>query len=371
MIGDDEYLERIVAGVHAATSKDADVRWNEIINGRQFDVVVRFTLGTLRYLVLIEVKNKTRRASASDLEAFVTKARDNTANKAVFVTAAGFQSGAVEVAKRHGVELFTVSFDQSEVQLSGADGYFSIGKGGPVEVGSIELSVGERELGLVVEAITLVYTDGRRVDLPDEQSQMTYYARKTVFKDGTSIEDLVIDDLPELGEVGSSVRRSISLPRPQRIEPPDEHFFPAGKLKAVDFEATTRLGRTVRGNVKIDVGTFVSPVVYTNIMSGEVLRFALHELPLGAAPPAAGGFYCLLHPLRYYYCAKIEGDLITWQLIESFQNGQKITGTYTQKLEYGRHYVPISDRKTLRRLTSRLAEYQARSASAATLRLTS
>ena len=45
MIGEDEYLERIVAGIHAITTSDADVSWNEVINGRQFDVVARFALG--------------------------------------------------------------------------------------------------------------------------------------------------------------------------------------------------------------------------------------------------------------------------------------------------------------------------------------
>ena len=52
MISEDEYLERIVAGIHAVTRGSANVSWNEIINGRQFDVAVRFTLGTLSYLVL-------------------------------------------------------------------------------------------------------------------------------------------------------------------------------------------------------------------------------------------------------------------------------------------------------------------------------
>src|SRR3546814_9627973 len=68
MIKEDEYLERVVAGIHAVSSGDAEVIWNESINGRQFDVVVRFQLGTLAYLVLVEVKNRSRRASAQRSE---------------------------------------------------------------------------------------------------------------------------------------------------------------------------------------------------------------------------------------------------------------------------------------------------------------
>ena len=46
MISDDEYLERLVAGIQAVSTDGADVRWNEELNGRQFDVVVRFKMGT-------------------------------------------------------------------------------------------------------------------------------------------------------------------------------------------------------------------------------------------------------------------------------------------------------------------------------------
>src|SRR3546814_15284430 len=117
MISDDEYLERIVAGIHVVTMEGAEVIWNEKINGRQFDVVVRFQVGTLRYLVLIEVKNRSRKVTAEHIESFVTKARDQNASKTVVVSAAGFQSGAVLVAERHGVDLFTVTFDESKIRL--------------------------------------------------------------------------------------------------------------------------------------------------------------------------------------------------------------------------------------------------------------
>lgn len=191
MIAEDEYLERVIAGIHSATSADADVRWNETINGRQFDVVVRFQLGTLHYLVLIEVKNRIRPASASDVEAFVTKARDQNASKAVFVTAAGFQEGALGVARRHGVDLFTVLFDQSEVDLAPA-GSFALRKGppppGPVE---LSLAVGEPQLVTVVEEARLMYVDGRSFDLPSEASQMTYYAEKSMLSDGRTLGEFM------------------------------------------------------------------------------------------------------------------------------------------------------------------------------------
>src|SRR3546814_1858342 len=111
----------------------SDVCSSDLINGRQFDVVVRFQVGTLRYLVLIEVKNRSRKVTAEHIESFVTKARDQNASKTVVVSAAGFQSGAVLVAERHGVDLFTVTFDESKIRLPSEMTYTIIGNY-PVDV---------------------------------------------------------------------------------------------------------------------------------------------------------------------------------------------------------------------------------------------
>src|SRR3546814_14709733 len=106
----------------------SDVCSSDLINGRQFDVVVRFQVGTLRYLVLIEVKNRSRKVTAEHIESFVTKARDQNASKTVVVSAAGFQSGAVLVAERHGVDLFPVTFDESKIRLPSAMTYTIINR---------------------------------------------------------------------------------------------------------------------------------------------------------------------------------------------------------------------------------------------------
>lgn len=120
MISDEEYLERLVAGIQSVATRDTftAVNWNEKISGRQFDVVVRFEMALVRYLVLIEVKNHTRKTEARDIEAFITKAGDKHANKIIFVNRAGYQREALEVARRHGVELFSISFDAERSGLS-------------------------------------------------------------------------------------------------------------------------------------------------------------------------------------------------------------------------------------------------------------
>lgn len=361
MIGEDEYLERIVAGIHAVTTSDAVVIWNEVINGRQFDVVVRFSLGTLQYLVLIEVKNKTRRASAQDLDAFVTKARDQNSNKAVFVSAAGFQAGAIEVGKRHGIDLFKVSFDENQPELSASTSYLAIRRQNvPVPAGVVPtLSIGEPEPVLSIDSIDLILKGGRRYALPDEQSQLTYYAAKTLFDDGSSLQDMLYQQRFPPVELGKSRKESIKL-RPARcITPPDTFYLPAGRLQAIDCVISVRNARIISGNVRIEPGAFRSPVIYTNVVTGTVDRFSLDQLPLGTGPVTPGNFYFLLHPLRYYYCARVHEGLVTWDLIESFQSGEKMSGTYTQSIAYAAHYIPVTDKAIIRRLEWRLEDYQA------------
>lgn len=59
----------------------------------------------------------------------------------------------------------------------------------------------------------------------------------------------------------------------------------------------------------------------------------------------------------YYYCDSIQGDLVRWHLIESFQNGEKITATMTQEIKYSPQYIPVADKKILNRLQRRLDDY--------------
>lgn len=357
MIGDDEYLERIVAGIHTVTTAGADVSWNEVINGRQFDVVVRFKLGSLRYLVLIEVRNRTRKAAASDMDAFVLKARDQNANKAVFVSAAGFQDGAVTVAKRHGIDLFTVRFDEAGMHLPAQANFLSLRKKGAPKDIPATVSIGEPTLIANIHNATLVYADGRRFDMPDEQSQMNYYMKKTTLHDGRALYNVIQPVQPGQIKLGESRRHEICLDPPQRIEPPDDYFFPFGMLASLVYFVTGRKGRPITGNTLIEPNAFALPVIYTNVITGEMFRFTIDQLPLGVRRVSAGGFYFISHPLMYYYCADIEGHLVRWYLIESFQNGEILTATMTQNVKYSPLYIPVSDKKILSRLQRRLQDY--------------
>jgi hypothetical protein len=101
-------FERLVAAIHRAESAGATVTWNDHINGRQFDVTLRFKQGLYNYLTVVECRDKAAGVPISDVEAFVTKARDAGANKAVMVASSRYDSGCLEVARRHSISLFTL-----------------------------------------------------------------------------------------------------------------------------------------------------------------------------------------------------------------------------------------------------------------------
>lgn len=360
MISDDEYLERIVAGIQTATTDGADVTWNETIGGRQFDVVVRFKLGTLKYLVLIEVKNQKRKTEATDMDAFASKSKDHGANKAVFVTAAGFQSGAIDVAEKHGIDLFTVIFDEKTPHLSNQKSGFILTKKGTPESEPPVIEISEPTLHANIEKIILVYASGKRARLPSEPSQMVYYVSNTTLQDGRTLDALLQEKPVFEIDLEETRKEKITIKPPQKINPPDDYFFPRGVLKAVEWTITGRMARQISGNTLIDPGNFTSPVIYKNVITGEEIQMTMDQIPLGGGVVEKGKFYFQPHPLNYFYCDGIEGNTVRWKLVESFQSGVLTTCEVKQDMKYARHFIPVTDKTIVSRLKKRLRDFDER-----------
>jgi hypothetical protein len=98
-------FERLVAAIHLAESEGGQVNWNEKINGRQFDVTLRFKFGFHEYLTVIECKDCSSKVPVEKVEALVAKARDANGNKAIMVSSNGYHLGCYHVAQRHGLNL--------------------------------------------------------------------------------------------------------------------------------------------------------------------------------------------------------------------------------------------------------------------------
>ncbi|MDG6108285.1 restriction endonuclease [Dactylosporangium aurantiacum] len=67
------------------------------------DVTARFQLAGMDFLILFECKRHKDPVKRSDVQVLLTKLQSTGAQKGVVVAATGFQSGAIEFAKAHGI----------------------------------------------------------------------------------------------------------------------------------------------------------------------------------------------------------------------------------------------------------------------------
>jgi len=74
-----------------------------------FDATVRFGLGGMRFLVLIEAKRHKNPIKRELVQVLHDKLRSVGAQKAAMIAAAPYQRGALEYAKKHGIALATVT----------------------------------------------------------------------------------------------------------------------------------------------------------------------------------------------------------------------------------------------------------------------
>lgn len=335
----------------------ADIQHNVNIGGRQFDVIAQLEAGLHRIMLAYEVKNKSRRVSVDQIDAFVTKARDANADKTIFVSTVGFQSGCFTVADRHGVDLFQLTFLGSP-KVSNLAAQIIMSKASAADFSEPPvIEIGNPEPTISVPRVTLHYRNGSRVTLPDEPSQMRYYMEKTKVSPDSSLNDVIGRSLPTTVNVGDKETKVVKAGsgRSFTIGPPDEFFFSAGELKAIEFDAVGILGTPLTGNTAIESSALSSPVQYRNLKTGATFETDLVTIPVGSDRLSPGNFYFGYHPLRYYYCDGYEGSLMRLYLVESFQMAELVQAIMLQEAKYSYFYIPVTDKKIIDRLNKRLA----------------
>lgn len=84
-----------------------EVRHLDLVEGLDgtyiMDVTARFQLAGMDFLILFECKRHKDPVKRSDVQVLLTKLQSTGAQKGVVVAATGFQSGALEFAKAHGI----------------------------------------------------------------------------------------------------------------------------------------------------------------------------------------------------------------------------------------------------------------------------
>jgi hypothetical protein len=336
-------FERLVAAIHYAETQGAVVTWNDNINGRQFDVTLRFKVGLHDYLTVIECKDYTGKVPVEKVDAFVTKTRDVNASKAVFVSSSGYQSGCFDVAARHGVRLLTldekidVNIDKIAVEIVPALNIFNV---------------------------KFILQDGNEYLLEDEGGRLAYLMRniKLYISDRNTTPDIFVNSwLHNINIFG--------------LQPETKYeqilAFPKGTVATVPYEGELE-PESIKFSYKLTKGFIPkAPTLDTHLLEGIGTSYELTdengnlvhsvastEISLGFDTKLqAGKFYFNPRIHNYYYCEKIENNLAHFILIESYQFGMLIQARMIQKTKYSGYYVEVMDKKRLLRLGKMLNRF--------------
>ncbi|MBM4433404.1 MAG: restriction endonuclease, partial [Chloroflexi bacterium] len=174
-------FERVIAAFHSAEMAGATINLNEEINGREFDVTIRFQVGFYEYLTLIECKRYSKPVSVEKVEAFVTKSRDANANKALMFSSSGYQSSAIKVAEKYSIDLYTV-FEEIRIPED-------------IQAGGSTEALNVFDVRIVINS--------KEYSLPQENGRMEYLMRQSFLSDGVgrmTLEDFMQNKLPELND---------------------------------------------------------------------------------------------------------------------------------------------------------------------------
>jgi hypothetical protein len=340
-----KHFERLVAAIHQVAQQGADVRWNEEINGRQFDVVIRFEEGLYHYLIVVECKDYSSPVPVKEVDAFVTKAQDVRANKAVMASTSGFQEGAKTVASRHNMSLIHVR-----------------------EAEEVDLSVFQAEWGgvepmLQIKAVELEYADGDRKRIADDLRRLRYYAEHIRLENDTSqvnLDAFVHLNQRFLTDGSLDVFRETRIPCPPhtRVIAPDDGEIPLKPLQAVHVLAGIAETSQINSPRLFEPDLLRPPVTVKDVLTGKEHVFQRHDLPLGVGTKFEVGKFYEHSPVGFYYCERVEGSLVILILVESFQMGKLMQATLTIDIRNEKYYLPVTDETTLQGLRRRLEQYR-------------
>lgn len=331
-------FERLVAAIQRTDAPLALVEWNSRIAGRQFDVVLRFAVGSHSYLTVFECKDQARPVPVGDIEAFVIKARDAGASKAVIVSSSGFQSGAFDVARRHHIELFTLSYlDEVPEELLSADLIPTV-------------RVFDLRLGLAGS-----------VDweaLPEDRGLPAYLERNVTLRSPISAETL-LDFINRIFIEAGLKPKPVEQEYTTALSPTREAYIPHQRytrvVDRVQFKYRYDSLRALK-QPGVDPTLVSGTFEYRDILSGKVTSFPRYTIQLDHDTLFVPGSFYFNPALEYsYYCERIDGDQVRLFLVESYQHGNLVQGVLRARVSVQRHYVEITDPVEVSRLR-RVAE---------------
>lgn len=333
-------FEKLVAAIHRVEQRGAEVCWNSKINGRQFDVTVRFKAGNYSYLTVIECKDLARSVEVGAVEAFVTKSRRAKANKAIMVASHGFQSGCFEEAEISGIELFTLEeIDELppgavDVGLIPALNFRSFKLTGPE--GELQLPEHRNILPFLLKETIISNHRGRcsieamleqRHDEFDRKASTEPIEQTVPFNDKTTTATL-----PDI--ISGNTLERITLP-----------------VDSLSFELLVIPARGIRNSGLDPYIHLGGAYQYRNSVTGDHQRYGTRDLNVAAETEFKEGcFYAAIFTDFRYYCHGVADDKITMTMLEGYQHGRHLQATFIVLRENATNYLEIADSSEIERL---------------------
>ena len=332
-------FERLVAAIHLIDESSSNIKWNDKINARQFDVTIRTRKGFYDYLTVVECKNYSKPVPVKEVDAFVTKSQDVGAHKVIMVSSMGFQSGAEDVAKRHAIDLFTLKA-VTEIPP--------------------EFNTGEIGYALNIYDIKLRFPDRKKKNtlvLPEDRNMLPYLVKHTTFtKEGTvtSLKSIIENVRGKLSADAKKAPQIFHIPFPSGTIVNTPVLGRKCTVSLLSFKYELIPSKLLKGDVALDpsfVDVVFEKYYYENIITNEQFAIPNKDVKIGFDTILEEGkFYEDLSLEFYYYCEHLEGDLATFFLVESYQHGDLIQVRFPQKVGHAKHYVEITDKKEIARL---------------------
>jgi hypothetical protein len=113
-MNDGKAYESLVAEIYKKLSPDAKVVQNDHLQGynsnrkREIDVSITYTYAGVKNLIIIQVKDYSRKADVKVIDEFKSVIKDVRANKGILICNQGFTNKAIEYAQNSGIETLSV-----------------------------------------------------------------------------------------------------------------------------------------------------------------------------------------------------------------------------------------------------------------------
>lgn len=326
-------FERLVAAIHEVELENGTVTWDDKINNRQFDVTIRFKRGMYDFLIVIECKNNLRPISVDKIDAFVTKARDANADKAIMVSSSGYQRRCLEVAQKHGINLFSLN---------------EINKYSIQELGSVLIPA------LKIYDILLYYDKKNYIKLPEEKNILPYLCHQTIVTckhNKYTLFDIISRYSTKMFKNLNTDENEYTI----TMEPKSIVHYPllANLFNLISIKFKYKLisikPLLTNGLDPYFLKNLFKEYEYKNIINNDSMTISKFNTVL-----RNDKFYVDPKTEWSYYCYKIKDNIASMILLESYQHGNLFQADFTMSCDFSGHYIEITDKKEINRLTTML-----------------